>query len=99
MKLLQDRTPLSHLFQAQSELTPLTKEICFGVCRHYFRLQALADCLVDKRPKTVDVWLVLLIGLYQLHFMQKPDYAVVKETVALLDPLKNPGQRDWLMQF
>lgn len=88
VKLLQERTPLSHLFQAQSELTPLTKEICFGVCRHYFRLQAIADCLVDKHPKAVDVWLVLLIGLYQLHFMQKPDYAVVKETVALLDPLK-----------
>ncbi|HHF7346146.1 TPA: 16S rRNA (cytosine(967)-C(5))-methyltransferase RsmB [Legionella feeleii] len=88
VKLLQERTPLSHLFQAQSELTPLTKEICFGVCRHYFRLQAIADCLVDKRPKAVEVWLVLLIGLYQLHFMQKPDYAVVKETVALLDPLK-----------
>lgn len=88
VKLLQDRTPLTHLFQAQSEVTPLTKEICFGVCRHYFRLQALADCLVDKRPKAVDVWMVLLIGLYQLHFMQKPDYAVVKETVALLEPLK-----------
>jgi 16S rRNA (cytosine967-C5)-methyltransferase len=88
MNLLQEKISLSHLFQTQSELTALTKEICFGVCRHYFRLQALADCLVGKRPKAFDVWLVLLIGLYQLHFMQKPDYAVVKETVALLEPLK-----------
>lgn len=88
LKLLQDKIPLSHLMQSTKDLSPLTKEICFGVCRHYFRLQALADCLVDKRPKALEVWVALLIGLYQLYFMQKPDYAVVKETVALLDQVK-----------
>ena len=84
LKLFKDKLPL----QIGPDLSPLTKEICFGLCRHYYRLQALADCLVEKRPKAIEVWLVLLIGLYQLHFMQKPDYAVVKETVALLDKLK-----------
>jgi 16S rRNA (cytosine967-C5)-methyltransferase len=87
-QLLEKKIPLSHLLQSTDDLTPLTKEICFGVCRHYFRLQALADCLIAKRPKVLAVWVVILIGLYQLHFMQKPDYAVVKETVALLDELK-----------
>lgn len=88
LKLLKEGIPLSHLMQTTNDLTPLTKEICFGVCRHYYRLQALADSLVDKRPKALEVWVALLVGLYQLHFMQKPDYAVVKETVALLDQLK-----------
>ncbi|WP_035918096.1 16S rRNA (cytosine(967)-C(5))-methyltransferase RsmB [Legionella fairfieldensis] len=87
IKVVETKTPLSHLMQP-AHLSPLTKELCFGVCRHYYRLQALADSLVDKRPKAPEVWLVLLIGLYQLHFMQKPDYAVVKETVDLLDALK-----------
>ncbi|MDI9818501.1 MULTISPECIES: 16S rRNA (cytosine(967)-C(5))-methyltransferase RsmB [unclassified Legionella] len=88
VKLVQEKVPLSHLMQATSDLTPLSKEICFGVCRQYIRLEVMADCLVSKRPKSLEVWLVLLIGLYQLHFMQKPDYAVVKETVALLDLIK-----------
>ncbi|MBA2652740.1 MAG: 16S rRNA (cytosine(967)-C(5))-methyltransferase, partial [Tatlockia sp.] len=73
---------------ASKDLTPFTKEICFGVCRHYYRLEALANSLMKKRPKELEVWLIVIMGLYQLHFMKKPDYAVVKETVALLDPLK-----------
>ncbi|ARG96484.1 16S rRNA (cytosine(967)-C(5))-methyltransferase RsmB [Legionella micdadei] len=88
LKLLQEKIPLSHLLNAGNDLSPMTKEICFGVCRQYYRLQALADCLVNKRPKVLEIWLVLLMGLYQLHYMQKPDYAVVKETVALLEQLK-----------
>ncbi|KTD33205.1 Ribosomal RNA small subunit methyltransferase B [Legionella nautarum] len=88
LKLVQDQIPLSQLMHSEEDLSPLSKEICFGVCRHYYRLQALADCLMNKRPKAQDVWLVILIGLYQLHYMKKPDYAVVKETVALLEQLK-----------
>ncbi len=88
LKLVQDKVPLAQLLRATDGLSPFVKEICFGVCRHYYRLQVLADCLVRKRPKEVEIWLVLLVGLYQLHFMHKPEYAVVKETVALLEPLK-----------
>ncbi|MBA2657626.1 MAG: 16S rRNA (cytosine(967)-C(5))-methyltransferase RsmB [Tatlockia sp.] len=88
VKLFEDRVPLSHLMQASKDLAPLAKEICFGVCRHYYRLEILANCLMKKRPKEFEIWLILLIGLYQLHFMKKPDYAVVKETVALVDSVK-----------
>ncbi len=88
IKLVELKLPLSHLLKANPDLTPLGREICFGVCRHYFRLQAIADCLLKKRPKELDVWLSLLMGLYQLHYLRTPDYAVVKETVALLDQLK-----------
>lgn len=86
--VLEDKASLSQLMPASADLTPLTKEICFGFCRHYFRLAAIADCLVDKRPKHTEVWVALLIGLYQLHYLQIPDYAVVKETVALLEKIK-----------
>lgn len=88
--VLQDKTPLLHLMSSTAQLSPLSKEICFGVCRHYFRLAALADRLLSKRPKAMDVWTSLLIGLYQLHYLRIPDYAVVKETVALLEQIKKP---------
>ncbi|MFA5960237.1 MAG: 16S rRNA (cytosine(967)-C(5))-methyltransferase RsmB [Tatlockia sp.] len=86
VKLVSDKVPLSHAMQG--DVTPLTKALCFGVCRHYFRLEVLADTLMDKRPKALDVWIIILMGLYQLNYLQKPDYAVVKETVALLDAVK-----------
>lgn len=86
--LFEDNIPLSQLMQSAANLTPLSKELCFGVCRQYYRLEALADELVNKRPKTIDVWLCMLMGLYQLHYLRIPDYAVVKETVALVVQLK-----------
>lgn len=86
--LLQDKSSLSQLMPVQAEVAPMTKEICFGFCRHYFRLVAIAECLLDKKPKAIEVWISVLIGLYQLHYMNQPDYAVVKETVALLEKIK-----------
>jgi 16S rRNA (cytosine967-C5)-methyltransferase len=83
--VLEENTPLSHLMPSAANLSPLSKELCFGVCRHYFRLAAIADKLLKKRPKALDVWASLLMGLYQLHYLRVPDYAVVKETVALLE--------------
>lgn len=86
--LTEEKASLSQLMPASDDVSPMTKEICFGYCRHYFRLEAMADYLVDKRPKAIEVWIALLIGIYQLHYMNKPDYAVVKETVALLGKIK-----------
>lgn len=85
--VLQKKTPLLHLMQA-ADLSPFSKELCFGVCRHYYRLEAIANHLVKKRPKQDDVWLSILMGLYQLHYLNRPDYAVVKESVALLTLIK-----------
>ena len=89
-QLLENKTPLTYLLQSTVSLSPFTKELCFGVCRHYFRLQLIADRLVTKRPKSTDVWVSLLIGLYQLHFLNIPDYAVVQETVEGLNRLNAP---------
>lgn len=86
--LIENRSPLSHLLASSPELSPFSREICFGVCRHYFHLEAMANSLLEKKMKSLDVWVVLLMGLYQLHFMKQPDYAVVKETVNLLNHKK-----------
>lgn len=86
--LLTEKSSLSQLMPAASSISPMTKEICFGFCRHYFRLQAIANRLLNKKPKEIEIWIAVLMGLYQLHYMQLPDYAVVKETVALLEKIK-----------
>ena len=90
-ELFKNRRSLNELFdlsQAQVENPALLKALCFGLCRHYHELNAIALQLVDKKPKKERLWLTLLSGLYQLKYMEMPDYAVVKESVALLKPLK-----------
>lgn len=87
LEVLQNGVQLDRLLQADKGLSSLTKIICYGVCRHYFRLQMLADSLVDKRPKDLDLWLLLLTGLYQLQYLEKPEYATVQETVALTNKI------------
>lgn len=84
-EVLGDGHSLSHL---KTELTPFAKVLCFGVCRYYFQLNALAKQLLKKSPKNLDIWLTLLMGLYQIRELDLPDYAVVHETVALLNTKK-----------
>ncbi len=96
VKLLETRVPLTYLMNNAGELFPLAKELSFGVCRHYFRLEAIALSLLKKRPKEQEIWVALLLGLYQLHCMQKPEYAAVKETVDLLDKVKKPWAKGLL---
>ncbi|STX52661.1 16S rRNA m5C967 methyltransferase, S-adenosyl-L -methionine-dependent [Legionella busanensis] len=85
LKLLNNKVSLTQLLQNDTEHASLTKAICYGVCRHYYRLEAIANHLLTKKPKQLDVWLTVLIGLYQLNYLNKPEYAVVQETVGMLD--------------
>lgn len=83
-RVLSNKASLSSLQNS----SPLSKAICFGVCRHYLRLQVILDQLVEKRPKDADLCLLIIMGLYQLLYLDKPAYATVTETVALLGFLK-----------
>lgn len=62
----------------------LLQEICFGTCRWYFHLEAILRQLITKplKEKDTDLRCLLLIGIYQLHYLRVPEYAVVNETVA-----------------
>ncbi len=86
LQVIQNHQPLSQLLQ-QPGISSLTKALCFGVIRHFIRLESVADSLVIKRPKDLSVWCCILLGLFQLDDMNMPDYAVVQETVALLSHL------------
>jgi 16S rRNA (cytosine967-C5)-methyltransferase len=64
--------------------------MCYGVCRWYFRLDAVLNELLAKplKEKDEDIHILLLVGLYQLMDMRIPDYAAVGETVAATQLLK-----------
>jgi 16S rRNA (cytosine967-C5)-methyltransferase len=93
LNLLQKQQPLSQFLQ-DPNLSPFTKTLCFGFARHYVRLVTIADHLVDKRPKELNIWISLLLGLLQISVLKLPDYAVVQETVALL-----PAKQSWAKGF
>ena len=70
--------------------TSFIKAACFGVLRHYLRLQWYLQQLLDKplKPKDLDVHCLLLCGVYELFDMHTPDHAVVSETVNAVTQLK-----------
>src|SRR5579872_4881000 len=57
--------------------------LCYGVCRWYFRLDAILKILLEKPLKTKDqdIYCLLLVGLYQLMEMRVPPHASIAETV------------------
>lgn len=91
LKVLQDKISYKQSFT--KETSPFTKEICFGVCRHFYLLAAIAESLVKKKPKDLRQWVGILIGLYQIKFLSTPDYAAVKETVNLF---KSPWEKNFV---
>ena len=70
----------------------LLQAMCYGVCRWYFRLEAILRQLLEKplKEKDLDIHMLLLVGLYQLIDMRIPDYAAVGETVAAAKDFKKP---------
>lgn len=68
----------------------LLQAICYGVCRWFYRLDAFTRVLLEKpmKQKDLDVYALLLVGLYQLADMRIPAYAAVAETVAATNALK-----------
>ncbi len=82
-----------YLEQTKVEHRALAQEISFGVLRWFYRLQTLLDNMLSKplRGKKQLINHLLLVGLYQLIYLDKVNYAVVKETVNACDEL----QQSW----
>jgi 16S rRNA (cytosine967-C5)-methyltransferase len=73
----------------------LVREMAYGVCRHYFELDAILAQLLDKplKQRDSDVHALLLTGLYQMRHMRVPDHAAVAETVSACKQLGKPWAR------
>ncbi len=74
----------------QPQEQPLLQELCYGVLRWEWRLEAILATMMSKplRNKDKDIHFVLLTGLYQLLFGNKPSYAVVDDCVQTTRTLK-----------
>lgn len=78
------------LRQTPDEAHALTKELCYGTLRHYHHLLAIAQQLLHAplKEKDKDIMLLIVVGVYQILFLNVPDYAAVSETVDAAKQLK-----------
>jgi 16S rRNA (cytosine967-C5)-methyltransferase len=69
---------------------PWLQELLYGVLRHYYLLNAVVGQLLNKPLKDHDhdIHLLLLVGLYELAYMDTKAHAAVNETVAVTRVLK-----------
>ncbi len=76
--LLPEYTP-----RLDPQVQALTKELCYGSCRWWPLLEYILQQLLQRplKQKDKDIHALLLIGLYQLAFMQTPQHAAINETV------------------
>jgi 16S rRNA (cytosine967-C5)-methyltransferase len=81
--------------KTSSKVDPFVKELCYGVLRFYFQLDFLLLELTQRVIKNTEIKALLLVGLYQIFFLEKADYAVVSETVNAARHLK----KNWATQF
>ncbi len=70
----------------------LFRQLCYGVLRFYPKLSALSSQLLSKplKNKDSDIFMLLLLGIYQLSETRIPDHAAVSATVAATRTLKKP---------
>ena len=68
---------------------PIQMEIVYGVLRYYFFLKTKLTPLLSKKlkRKDADIELLILMGIYQIHFMKAPVYAAVNETVSVCEEI------------
>jgi 16S rRNA (cytosine967-C5)-methyltransferase len=69
-----------------------TQNLVLGTLRWQARLEAIREQLLKKalKAKDEDVNQLILLGLYQILYMDVPEHAAVSETVAVTQSLKKP---------
>ena len=69
-------------FIKESGLSPFAMEIALGVCRRHLYLEYFIKTLTKRMP-ALEVKIVLEMGLFQMFFMEVPDYAAINSSVDL----------------
>ncbi|MGB1311330.1 MAG: 16S rRNA (cytosine(967)-C(5))-methyltransferase RsmB [Leucothrix sp.] len=97
-RVIYGGTSLSQLLvDADDNVDPLVKDLCFGSLRWHEQLSAILDQLLSKslKAKDKDIECLLRVGLYQVLYQNTPEYAAVNETVAAVKGLK----KAWAVKF
>ncbi|MCQ2097689.1 MAG: RNA methyltransferase [Fibrobacter sp.] len=69
-------------FIKESGLSPFAMEIALGVCRRHLYLEYFIKTLVKKMPAP-ELQIILEMGLFQMFFMNVPDYAAISTSANL----------------
>ena len=71
---------------------PFAKQLLFGSLRYFHQIKAILDQLLEKqlKQKDLDVYSILIIGVYQLRHLSVPDHAAISESVELAKKIKKP---------
>ena len=69
-------------FIKESGLSPFAMELALGVCRRYLYLEYFIKSLTKRMP-SLEARVVLEMGLFQMFFMDVPDYAAINASVEL----------------
>ena len=86
-RVLQDGQSLTAALDANLPAIELSKDkafvqaLCYGVCRHYYRLDFILNELLAKPIKDLEIKSLAFVGLYQLSYMRVKPHAAVSETV------------------
>lgn len=86
--LIRDNSSLSAVLPAKIAALPdprdrgLAQELCYGTLRWYHRLDAIGKELLKKplKAKDADIHSLILMGFYQLEYMNTPPHAAVSAT-------------------
>ena len=66
----------------ESGLPPFAMELALGVCRRHLYLEYFVKSLTKKLP-SLEARVILEMGLFQMFFMDVPDYAAINDSVEL----------------
>ena len=88
--LLQHQSLTPVLLADENEA--IVQQYVYGVVRYWHRLDGLLKILMDKplKAKEGDIAIILLIGCYELLYSHTADYAVISESVNLVEEIGKP---------
>ena len=69
-------------FIKESGLPPFAMELALGVCRRHLYLEYFVKSLTKKLP-SLEARVIIEMGLFQMFFMDVPDYAAINDSVEL----------------
>ncbi len=69
-------------FIKESGLSPFAMDLALGVCRRHLYLEYFVKSLTKKLP-SLEARVILEMGLFQMFFMDVPDYAAINDSVEL----------------
>lgn len=69
-----------------------THELLLGTLRHWHAISRIGESLIKQPPTDIGITCALNMGLYELLYMNTPDYAIINETLNAVKSLnKNYG--------